>query len=738
MDTNRLVKGLPKLVTFGFLTVLALFLLAFKINLPNDGDKINLPLETQTDDYKIDSIVSVLTLEEKIAMLSGNTIFSSAGIERLGIPDLHYTDGPFGIREEVKKNSFQSLGLTTDSATFFPTGSALAATWNPELSFKYGIALGEEARARGKNILLGPAVNIARTPLCGRTFEYLSEDPLLNVKLTVNYIKGVQSCGVAACVKHYAANNQETKRGSVSVMMDERALREIYLPAFKAAVEQANVYTVMAAYNKFRGNYCSENDYLLNKILKGEWGFKGAVMSDWGGTHSTVKAALNGLDIEMGSFRKVYFTKALLDSVLNGAVPVKIIDDKVRRILRVMLFCKKNTSLHPNNVVTTPEHGRITYEVASQSIVLLKNPENLLPLDIHKIKKIAIIGDNAIHKHASGGFGAGVKAKYEITPLAGLEAKLGNKASIQFAQGYKPKFSPERRKGYGRQPDNQPDTSLIQEAVEIARTSDIAIIFAGTNHDIETEAIDRADLKLPFGQDELIKAIAAVNPKTIVVLVAAAPVDLNNTVRSASAILWSWFNGSEGGNALADVLFGDVNPSGKLPFTFPASLDDSPAHALKAFPGDSTVNYTEGILVGYRWFDTKNIKPLFCFGHGLSYTNFSYSAIKTNKKKYKNDETIEISLNVKNIGAKPGLETIQLYVSTLNPNVLKPAKELKAFKKVLIAEGQETEVKMEINVNDLAYFDEKLMKWVVEPGKYKLLAGSSSQDIRASSNISIK
>jgi Beta-glucosidase-related glycosidases len=710
---------------------------SFKPQTVNNGSKNGTPL-LKIEEQKIDSIISVLTLEEKIAMVHGNTMFSSSGIERLGIPDLRSTDGPSGVREEVQKNSFKPLGLTTDSATFFPTGTALAATWNPDLALQYGIGLGEETRARGKDIILGPAINIIRTPVCGRTFEYMSEDPFLNSKLAVNYINGVQSCGVAACVKHYAANNQETNRSRVNVTMDERTLREIYLPAFKAAVEEANAYAIMTAYNKFRGDYCSENDYLLNKILKEEWNFKGLVMSDWGGTHSTVKAALNGLDLEMGTYRKIYFSQNLLDSVINGKVPEKVIDDKVRRILRVIFFNQKKHIPSSGRVIATPEHGKIAYEVASQSIVLLKNSENILPLDINNIKKIAIIGDNATHKHASGGFGAGVKARYEITPLEGLIAKIGNKAVIQFAQGYEPKFLPGKRSGYGRNLDNRPDSSLMREAVLAAESSDIAIIFAGTNRDVETEAADREDLTLPFGQDELIKAVAAVNPKTIVVIVAGAPVDLKATARSISTILYSWYNGSEGGNALADVLLGIINPSGKLPFTFPASLDDSPAHALKTFPGDSTVHYSEGILVGYRWFDTKNIKPLFCFGHGLSYTNFLYSKISTDKKIYRTGEKIKISLEVKNTGAKPGLETVQLYVNDVEPKVFKPIKELKAFKKIMVSAGMETEVNMEILVNDLAYFDEELLKWVVEPGKYKLMAGASSQDIMASLLITVE
>lgn len=700
-------------------------------SLPNKGFT-NSYLSTE---LKIDSLISLMTIEEKVNMLYGNGLFTSAGAERLGIPELHYTDGPFGIREEVSKNSWAPVGLTTDSATFFPTGSALAATWNPDLAFSYGIGIGEEARTRGKNILLGPGVNISRTPLCGRTFEYFSEDPFLNSRLTVGYIKGVQQTGVAACVKHYAANNQETRRGDINVEMDERTLREIYLPAFKAAVEEAHVYTVMAAYNKLRGSYCAENNYLLNDILKKEWGFQGFVMSDWSGTHSTVNSALHGLDVEMGT--KKYFSQPLLDAVKKGQVPVSAIDDKVRRILRVSFFTNSTPFPPSNGLVSIPEHGKIVYNIALQSIVLLKNQTSLLPIDLKKTKHIVVIGDNATHKHASGGFGAGVKTRYEITPLQGLQTRLKDKASITFVQGYRPKFN-EKKDSRFRTISNQPDQELIKEAVAAARKADVAIVFVGTNHDVETEALDRTTLLLPFGQDELIKAVSAVNKKTIVVVVAAAPVDLNVTDKAVSSIVWAWYNGSEGGNALADILLGNANPSGKLPLTIPVSLNDSPAHYLKAFPGDSTVNYAEGILVGYRWFDTKKIKPLYGFGYGLSYTKFAYSGVKANKTSYNYADDIEVTVNVKNTGSKDGMETVQLYVSDEAPQVMKASKELKAFAKVLIVAGQEKEVKLKLKVSDLAYFDDKQMKWIVTPGSYKLQVGTSSQEILASTGIVIE
>jgi len=728
--------------TIGKPAMILLFVIAFHSYPANifSQDKSR-PKETLKDlavnDSKIDLIIKDMSLDEKIAMLHANGMFSSTGIKRLGISDMKYTDGPFGIREELEKNSWNSMKLTTDSSTFFPTGSALAATWNPELAYLLGTALGEEAKTRGKDILLGPAVNITRIPTGGRTYEYLSEDPLLTSRLAAGYIRGVQDRGVAACVKHFAMNNQETNRGWVNVIVNERAMREIYLPPFEAAVKEANVFTVMAAYNKIAGSWCSENDNLLNQILKKEWGFKGFVVSDWGGTHSTVKAALNGLEVEMGTSRDVFMGHLLLDSVKAGLVPMKVIDDKVRRILRVRLAVEPVSETQPAAIVSTPEHGKIAYQVASQSIVLLKNTDHLLPIDLNKVKKIAIIGDNAMRRLASGGFGAGVKTRYEITPLEGLKNKIGNKATIRFAQGYKSAFIQNQQSRGKRLPVNQVDTALLKEAVELARNSDVSVIFAGTNREIESENSDRIDLKLPFGQDELISAIAAVNPKTIVVLVAASPLDLNNAMNSSSAMLISWFNGSEGGNALADVLLGNLNPSGKLPFTFPANLNDSPAYSLGTFPGDKNADYKEGSLVGYRWFDTKKIKPLFPFGFGLSYTEFSYNRIKTNKLKYTGDESIQISVEIKNTGKLKGDEVVQLYVHRLNSQVEWPEKELKGFSRVSLKAGESKTITLTLPISQLRYWDTGINDWRLESGKIQVMIGSSSSDIRLVENIEI-
>jgi beta-glucosidase len=692
---------------------------------------------SQSIDAKIASIIKKLTLEEKIAMLHANGIFTAGGLQRLEIPEMMTDDGPLGVREDVKLG-WGSANLTTDSATFFPNGSALAATWNPDLAYRYGLALGEEARARKKTIILAPAFNIARTPLCGRTYEYYSEDPFLNSRLAVQSVKGIQSQNVAACVKHYALNNQEVERGRVNVEVDERAMREIYLPAFKAAITEGNAWSIMSAYNKVRGVYCSENDYLLNQILKGEWKFKGIVISDWGGTHSTIDAANHGLDLEMGSnppYENYDFANPLLAAVKAGKVSMKVIDEKIHRILWVTF----HTSLSGNKSsgkINTPQHSQTVYDIASESIVLLKNDKHLLPLKASAIKSIAVIGDNAIRTFHLGGFGAGVKARYEVTALAGLQNRLGKKVDIKFVQGYSGAKKSSKKEDANK--TSIPDNTMIQQAVAAAKSSEIAILFIGGSRDYETEGSDRKDLSLPYNEQPLVDAVTAANPNTIVVVVGGAPYDISEIKKNNHTIVWSWYNGSENGNALADVLIGKVNPSGKLPFTFPASLKDSPAHALNAYPGENLqVNYKEGILVGYRWFDTKKIEPLYCFGYGLSYTDYKYSGLHTDKKSYTPSENIKATVKVKNTGKYAGKETVQLYISKTGSKVDRAEKELKAFKKINIAAGVTADVIMNISVKDLAYYDVKTSKWVVEPGPYKLLVGTSSKDAEQISTITV-
>ncbi|MFB0494763.1 beta-glucosidase [Mucilaginibacter sp. OAE612] len=689
---------------------------------------------------KINSIIKKMTLEEKIEMLHGNALFSSAGVPRLGIPELTCDDGPLGVREEIKRFDWASANWTTDSATFLPNGSAIAATWNPIMANKYGVVIGEEANARKKNVMLAPAFNICRMPLCGRTYEYYSEDPYLNSQLAIQSVKGIQSQHVAACIKHFAANNQELNRDSVNTIVDERALQEIYFPAFKAAVQQGNAYTVMSAYNKLNGYWCSENGYLLNKVLKGDWGFKGVVMSDWAGTHHTVAAANNGLDIEMGSsgpYDQWYLAKPLLAAVKAGQVSVKTIDDKVGRILWLVYHTSMSAN-HPKGAIATPEHTKAAYDIASESIVLLKNDKRLLPLKTNGIKRIAVIGDNAVRTFALGGYGAGVKAKYEITALEGIKSRFGKTVDIRFAQGYRAKYqaskTAEQNGDY-----NKPDQDLINEAIALAKSSDVVILCIGSNREYESEAHDRKSLELPFGEQALVNAVSAVNPNTVIVVMAGAPFDLNEIKKSNHTIVWSWFNGSEAGNALADVLKGTINPSGKLPFTFPASLNDSPAFNLNTYPGNNlTAEYKEGILVGYRWYDTKNIVPLFPFGYGLSYTDFSVSKLSTDKSIYKKDETIHAKFTIKNTGGRNGAEVVQLYVNDPVCSVKRPEKELKAFKKIFLKTGETKTIEMQVKAADLAFYDEAKKGWNTEAGEYVLELGNSSRNIILKTKIAVK
>jgi len=681
-----------------------------------------------------------MTLEEKIGMLHGNALFSSAGVPRLGIPELTCDDGPLGVREEIKRFDWASANWTTDSATFLPNGSAIAATWNPIMANKYGVVIGEEANARKKNIMLAPAFNICRMPLCGRTYEYYSEDPYLNSQLAIQSVKGIQSQHVAACIKHFAANNQELDRDSVNTIVSERALREIYFPAFKAAVQEGNAYTVMSAYNKLNGYWCSENDFLLNKVLKSEWGFKGVVMSDWAGTHHTVAAANNGLDIEMGSsgpYDQWYLAKPLLAAVKAGQVSEKTIDDKVSRILWLIYHTSLSTN-HPKGSIVTPEHAKSAYDIASESIVLLKNDKHLLPLKTSAVKKIAVIGDNAVRTFALGGYGAGVKAKYEVTALEGIRSRFGKTATIRFAQGYRANYlasnTDEQNRGY-----DKPDQKLIDEAVALAKNSDVAILCIGSNREYESEGHDRKSLELPFGEQALVNAVSSVNPNTIIVVMAGAPYDLGEIKRSNHTVVWSWFNGSEAGTALADVLKGTINPSGKLPFTFSASLQDSPAFSLNTYPGKGlTADYKEGVLVGYRWYDTKNIAPQFPFGYGLSYTDFSLNKFLTDKSGYKKDETIRARFKITNTGNSYGAEVVQLYVSDPVCSVLRPEKELKAFKKIFLKPGETRTVEMQVKVTDLAFYDEMKKAWNTEAGEYILELGNSSRNISRTVKISVK
>ena len=721
------------------------------------------------NDSKIDAVIAKMTLEEKVNMLHSKTNMSSAGVERLGIADMHYADGPFGIREEGQPNGFMSAGWTLDSATYFPTGSALAATWSEELAYKYGTGMGKEARLRGKDVILGPAVNIQRLPVGGRTYEYLSEDPILSAALALEYTKGCQDQGTAVCIKHFAVNNQETNRGSVDAQLDERTLREIYLKPFERAVVEGGAMSVMPAYNKVNGDYCSENEHLLNEILRGEWGFKGFTVSDWGGTHSTMGAMLHGLNVQMTGSN--YLGQPVIDSIATGALTEDMVDEKVRQILRVRYAIEAIPDDVANTVMTSqPECQDIALQVARKSIVLLKN-DGTLPIK-GDVRKIAVIGQNAVLKTQSGGMGAGVKALYEVTPLEGIRKRAGDGVEVLYAPGYK--NFPGRR--WGPAPaepnpleaaaiDEPADPQMLADAVALASEADLVLFFGGTNKSIETEGSDRKDIKLPCGQEELVQALFEANPNLVTVLISGGPTDLQVLEPASPAIVQGWWNGTEGGTALAEVLWGDIAPSGKLPFTFPVKLEDSPAFALGNFPdpnagGDlftlmfrpdvlkmsreerqklidslpkPVSKYTEGFYVGYRWFDTKEVKPMYAFGHGLSYVDFEYDGLTVKSGK----DEVKATLTLKNTGSMPADEVVQLYVRRIDSSVEWPAKELKAFARVSLAAGESKKVTLTVPLKDLRYWDDASAAWALEHGKLEILVGSASDDIRLSAETEI-
>ena len=699
---------------------------------------------------RIEKLIKKMTLEEKVGLLHGNSKFYVAGVERLGIPEWSLSDGPHGVRAEINRHDWAYAGWTNDSASYFPTGTAFAATWNPELAYRRGEVLGEEARWRKKDVLLGPGVNIIRSPLCGRNFEYMSEDPYMNSVLAVAYIKGLQSRDVACSVKHFAVNNQETNRTTVDVECSERALREIYLPAFKAAVQEGGALTVMAAYNKFRGEFCAENNYLVRKILRNEWGFDGVYVTDWGAAHSTVPSMEAGLDLEMGTlidkYEDWYYANPLIEAVKSGKIPMSLVDEKVGDVLRVMI---KTNVLDPKKrfgpgSMNTKEHQQATYDAAAEAIVLLKNQNNLLPLDFSSIKSLAVIGDNATRKHSNGGLSSEIKAVYEVTPLEALRAKWGDKVDIRFAQGYEKLSTFVEGSNNGQSSGTfssktQESDALLKEAVEVARTSDVALLVCGLNHDYDTESFDRLNMDILYGQGELIQEVVKANPRTIVVMIAGSPLNMAAVDICSPAIVWAWFNGMEGGNALVDVLSGKVNPSGKMPFTTPVSLDQSPAHALGNFPGrDLKVNYEEDILVGYRWFDTKGLPVVYPFGYGLSYTTFNYSNLNTDKKTYDQADTIQATFTLTNTGDREGAEVAQLYVSDPVCSVMRPVKELKGFKKVFLKPGESRRITLDIPVSSLAFYSEAQSQFVVEPGEFILQLGASASDITQRISVEVK
>lgn len=697
--------------------------------------------DAQPMELRVKDALSRMTLEEKVALCHAQGKFSSAGVPRLGIPELWMSDGPHGVRAEINWNNWGHAEWTNDSCTAFPALTCLAATWNPELSLLYGRMVGEEARYRNKNILLGPGVNIYRTPLNGRNFEYMGEDPHLAGVMVVPYIKGLQSNGVAACVKHYALNNQELWRGHIDVEVSDRALREIYLPAFRAAAVEGGAWSFMSSYNKFRGDYVSNNKTLLRDTLKDEWQWDGVVITDWGACHDTYSSAMNGLDIEMGTgtngltseadftFDDYYFGKMYLAQLREGKIPPGILDEQASRILR-LIFRTAMDRQKPFGRFTCQEHYDACREIAGEGIVLLKN-DGILPLDASRCGKILVVGDNATKRLTEGGGSSELKVKREISPLEGLRAVYGDK--IEYAQGYK---SGRFRYDHVDVIPGDVVDSLRREALDKAKDADIVIVVGGLNKNYQQDCEngDRTSYGLPFGQQELIDGLLAMKKKVILVLESGNAVELP-WVRRLAAVVQAWYIGSEAGTAIADVISGAVNPSGRLPFTFPVRLEDNGAHAMGvlSYPGDSIrEEYLEDILVGYRWHDTKNIAPLFAFGHGLSYTTFKYGKMALSDRTMTGSGSIEVAIDVTNTGNRDGKEVVQLYIGDDDCSVLRPVKELKHFQKIALKSGETKTVTFTVTAADLQFYDGG---WKTEPGSFTLYVGASSRDIRAKEKI---
>lgn len=739
-------------------------------------------MSIQEINTKIEMLLKELTLEEKIQMIHGNGLFKSGSIERLGIPSLKMSDGPMGVRHEFHNDDWIPVGNSDDYVSYLPCNSAIAATWNTELARQSGQTLGEEARGRGKDVILAPGINIKRVPVCGRNFEYMSEDPCLTSQMAAPMIQGIQKSDVAACVKHFACNSQETERVWVNVEIDERTLREIYLPGFEAAVKEGNTYALMGGYNLIRGKHCCENPMLLDKILREEWGFDGAVITDWGALHNTKAAAETSVDLEMSvtsDFDNYYLANPLLQAIQKGEVAEESINHKVKNLLRLMLRLKmiqivpsdkdkaKTIAIpcsdRKSGCYNTPEHRLAALKTARESIVLLKNEENRLPFQPDTLKKLLVIGDNAERLHAAGGGSAEIKALYEISPLMGLKSQLGGNCEITFARGYhivpkdiradvswqKTSIDEERAEDTFMEQRSQTDEKtkekqrlLREEAVALAKEADEVLIIGGLNHDYDVEGYDRDDLTLPYAQDALIEAVLEVNPNAVVVIKAGSPVSMGRWKEKAKAIVWDWYSGMEGGTALAEVLLGKVNPSGKLPESLPYSLTDCSALTLGEYPGRAltkeehaqmdahlTETYGEGLLVGYRYYEKHHIPVQFCFGHGLSYTSFAYGELNITKSSVSQTPVL-LSLTIQNTGTRKGMETIQVYLGKSNPSSQEPVKTLCEFQKVSLEPGERKSVVLSLSVRAFQSWHTEAAAFVTNPGTYQIYIGSSLEDIR--------
>lgn len=709
----------------------------------------------------IDSLITLMTLEEKLRLIHASSSFTSGGVERLGIPELVFSDGPHGVRHEHGRG-WQALEDADDEATYLPVGISLASTWNKDFGYEYGAVLGREAKERGKNVLLGPGVNIIRSPLNGRNFEYLSEDPFLTGAMGVGYVQGLQDQGVAACAKHYTANNQETDRHNIDALIDRRALHEIYLPAFRAVVQDGGAWSIMGAYNKVNGQYATHHEYLNNEVLKGDWAFDGVVLSDWASVKDTREALLYGTDIEMGTellrdfnnpeYDEFYLANPAQEMIESGEIEEQYVDEKVRRVLRLM---QRTTALadHGEGARNTHAHQQTALEVAREGIVLLKN-DGLLPLDQSEIQTVAVIGHNASRKFAGRGGSSQVPALYETTPLEGIQNLVGENVEVVYAEGYEPYYDESLFRGEGgdaasQSRENRQDVELartanqdlMDEAVALAERADVVIFVGGWIHGHEgmpwgqgtydAEARDKLNLKLIFGQEELLRRLNEVNEQTAVVLMGGSNVEMSNWLPETSAYLHAWYPGMEGGTAIAEILFGEVNPSGKLPMTFANSHEEYPSHSIGEFPGDETAAYAEGIYVGYRYFDTEEKPVVFPFGFGLSYTSFEFSDLQLSRQ----GDKVMVQATITNTGEREGAEVAQVYVHQKNPSVDRPIRELKGFDKVQLQPGESATVNVELDESAFVFYHPDELKWVMESGEFEIQVGNSSRDIKLSDSI---
>ena len=716
--------------------------------------------ETKDIEVRVEDALKRMTLDEKIRVIHAQSKFSSAGVPRLGFPDFWTDDGPHGVRPDVLWDEWEQAGQTNDSCVAFPALTCLAATWNPQLSLIYGESLGEEALYRGKNMILGPGVNIYRTPLNGRNFEYMGEDPYLASRMVVPYIQGLQSKGVAACVKHYALNNDEEYRHQVNVIVSDRALHEIYLPAFKAAITEGKAWGIMGAYNLYKNQHNCHNAILINKILKQDWQFDGVVVSDWGGTHDTDEAVKNGLDLEFGTwtdgltmgatnaYDNYYLAEAYKRLIKEGKYTTKELDDKVRRVLRLFYRTTMNRQ-RPHGFLCSESHYEAARKIAEEGIVLLKNEGGtVLPININKVKNILVVGENAVKMMTVGGGSSSLKVQREVSPLDGLKARLKGIAEVDYARGYVGDVTGAYNGVTTGQDlsESRSEDELIAEAVEKAKNADYVIVFGGLNKSDyqDCEGHDRKDYALPYAQNKLVEALAQVNSRLVFVNISGNAVAMP-WIKKVPAVIQGWFIGSESGNALASILVGDANPSGKLPFSWMQSLEQYGAHALGAYPGtwrsDGKIideEYKEDIFVGYRWADLHKQKPLFPFGHGLSYTTFEYAGKSRIEKSADDTSIFTLHTSIKNTGSREGAETVQLYIRDVKSSLPRPVKELKGFQKVTLAPGEQRDITFTIDKSMLSYYDDSKGEWVMESGRFEALIGASAGDIKSKVAFEVK